>query len=224
MKAMILKNVVNLTENQNPLELANWPDPVPKENEILVRISACGICHTELDEIEGRTPPPRLPVILGHQIVGAVAQTGRKAKKYKIGDRVGIGWIFSACGQCQLCRAGNENLCDDFKATGRDANGGYAQYTAVPEDFAYAIPETFSDQEAAPLLCAGTIGYRSLKLTGMEDGKTLGLIGFGASAHLVIQMARHEYPNSKIFVFARTDRERNFAKELGAYWAGGHGR
>jgi len=223
MKAMVLNKLHNLQENQSPLELVNLPVPVPKEDEILVRTSACGICHTELDEIEGRTPPPRFPVILGHQIVGKVEKAGHKAKKYKIGDRVGIAWIHSSCGKCKFCLIGNENLCKDFRATGRDANGGYAQYATVSENFAYAIPEAFSDLEAAPLLCAGAIGYRSLRLTGMEEGKNLGLIGFGASAHLVIQMARYRYPKSKIFVFARTDRERNFSRELGAFWAGDMG-
>jgi len=220
MKAMILSRPHNLQENQNPLELVDLPLPVPKEKEILIRISACGICHTELDEIEGRTPPPRFPIVLGHQIVGRVEKTGRQARKYKVGDRVGVAWIYAACGECKFCLGGNENLCKDFKATGRDANGGYAQYTTVAEDFAYAIPEVFSDLEAAPLLCAGAIGYRSLRLTGMEDGKNLGLLGFGASAHLVIQMAKYRYPKSKIFVFARTERERNFSRELGAFWAG----
>ncbi len=220
MKAMILKKTGPLAQNQNPLELTDWPDPVLQENDILVKVSTCGICHTELDEIEGRTPPPRLPVILGHQVVGRVAETGGKVRKHKLGHRVGIGWIFWACGKCRFCQSGNENLCADFRATGRDADGGYAQYTKVSEDFAYAIPEIFSDREAAPLLCAGAIGYRSLRLAGMEEGKNLGLIGFGASAHLVIQMAAHQYPNSKILVFARTDRERSFARELGAFWTG----
>ncbi|MBM4333288.1 MAG: zinc-dependent alcohol dehydrogenase family protein [Deltaproteobacteria bacterium] len=220
MKAMVLKKIYNLKEQQNPLELVNISDPAPKEKEILVRVSACGICHTELDEIEGRTPPPRFPVVLGHQIVGRVEKTGGRATKFKFGDRVGIGWIGSACGKCKFCLGGNENLCHEFKATGRDINGGYAQYTTVQEDFAYLIPEAFSDLEAAPLLCAGAIGYRSLKLTGMKDGKNLGLIGFGASAHLVIQMAKYKYPNSKIFVLTRTEKERSFARELGAFWTG----
>jgi propanol-preferring alcohol dehydrogenase len=220
MKAMVLKQIDNLEKKQNPLEFMDLPDPTPKEKEILVRVSACGICHTELDEIEGRTPPPRLPVVLGHQIVGRVEKAGSRAIKFRMGDRVGIGWIGSTCGKCQFCLGGNENLCPEFKATGRDLDGGYAQYTAIREEFAYAIPEVFSDLEAAPLLCAGAIGYRSLRLTGMKAGKNLGLIGFGASAHLVIQLAKHKYPNSKIFVFARTERERNFARELGAFWAG----
>jgi len=220
MKAVVLNRLGSLEENKTPLELAELPDPVPREKEILVKVSACGVCHTELDEIEGRTPPPHLPVVLGHQAVGRVAATGSQAHAFKVGERVGIGWIYSACGKCKFCLAGKENLCADFKATGRDANGGYAQYMTVSEDFAYPIPDVFSDVEAAPLLCAGAIGYRSLKLTGLQDGQNLGLTGFGASAHLVLKMARQRYPNSKVFVFARGAQERAFARELGAVWAG----
>jgi propanol-preferring alcohol dehydrogenase len=220
MKAMVLNELWSLEENKTPLEFTDLPDPVPGGKEILVQVSACGVCHTELDEIEGRTPPPRLPVVLGHQVVGRVKQTGGRASGFEIGDRVGIAWIYSACGKCKFCLEGNENLCEDFKATGRDANGGYAEYMTVPEDFAYRIPDTFSDVEAAPLLCAGAIGYRSLKLTGLKDGQNLGLTGFGASAHLVLQMVRHRYPNSKVFVFARSAKERAFSRELGAVWAG----
>jgi propanol-preferring alcohol dehydrogenase len=220
MKAMVLNELWSLEENKTPLEFTDLPDPVPGGKEILVQVSACGVCHTELDEIEGRTPPPRLPVVLGHQVVGRVEQTGGKASGFEIGDRVGIAWIYSACGKCKFCLEGNENLCEDFKATGRDANGGYAEYMTVPEDFAYRIPDTFSDVEAAPLLCAGAIGYRSLKLAGLKDGQNLGLTGFGASAHLVLQMVRHRYPNSKVFVFARSAKERAFSRELGAVWAG----
>ncbi len=217
---MVLNKLCNLKENMTPLELVNLPGPVPGEKEILVKVSACGVCHTELDEIEGRTPPPRLPVVLGHQVIGRVEKTGSKARAFKPGDRVGIAWIYSACGKCKFCLEGNENLCYDFKATGRDVNGGYAQYMTVSEDFAYRIPDVFSDLEAAPLLCAGAIGYRSLRLTGLKDGRNLGLTGFGASAHLVLMMAKHKYPNSKVFVFARSEKERHFAKELGAVWAG----
>ncbi len=220
MKAMVLYKLCTLEENKAPLELADLPDPVPGEKEILVKVSACGVCHTELDEIEDRTPPPHLPVVLGHQVIGRVEETSSKASPFKIGDRVGIAWIYSACGKCKFCLEGNENLCSHFKATGRDVNGGYAQYMAVSEDFAYPIPDVFSDLEAAPLLCAGAIGYRSLRLTSLKDGRNLGLTGFGASAHLVLKMARHQYPNSKVFVFARSAKERAFAKELGAVWAG----
>ena len=220
MKAMVLKKLSNLRENETPLELMELPDPVPGEKEILVKVAACGVCHTELDEIEGRTPPPHLPVVLGHQVVGRVEKLGRDAGKHQVGDRVGVAWIYSACGKCKFCKSGNENLCPDFKATGRDADGGYAEYMKVPEDFAFPIPDAFSDVEAAPLLCAGAIGYRSLRLTGIRDGQNLGLTGFGASAHLVLKMVGHRYPDVKVYVFARNPKERAFALELGAVWAG----
>lgn len=220
MKAMVLDKLSNVGENEAPLELANMPDPVPGEKEILIKVAACGVCHTELDEIEGRTPPPHLPIVLGHQVVGRVEETGKEVSKLKIGARVGVAWIYSACGKCKFCMEGNENLCENFKATGRDANGGYAEYMTVPSDFVYKIPDAFSDLEAAPLLCAGAIGYRSLRLTGLKDGRNLGLTGFGASAHIVLKLVRYHYPNSKVFIFARSEKERIFAKELGAVWAG----
>lgn len=220
MRAMILRKTGALAQGRDALEPADVPLPQEGEDEILVRVSTCGVCHTELDEIEGRTAPSHLPIILGHQIVGRVERTGAKASRFKPGDRVGVAWIHFSCGICEYCVAGNDNLCDAFTATGRDAPGGYAEYTTVSERFAFPIPELFSDAEAAPLLCAGTIGLRSLRLTGMKDGDNLGLSGFGASAHLVIQMARHRYPNSMIFVFARSETERAFARDLGAYWTG----
>ena len=220
MRAMVLERLTGLDHDDSPLEPQTLPKPVPHDGEILIRVSACGVCHTELDEIEGRTPPPRLPVVPGHQVVGRVEAMGPGAKSYAPGDRVGVGWIFSACGHCAFCRNGNENLCDGFKATGRDADGGYAEYMTVSERFAYPIPGAFTDAEAAPLLCAGAIGYRSLRLSGLRDGQSLGLTGFGASAHLVVKMVRHQYPSSAVFVFARSERERAFALELGATWAG----
>jgi propanol-preferring alcohol dehydrogenase len=220
MKAMVLRRVCNLEENNQPLEMADLPKPEPKDAEILVRVSVCGVCHTELDEIEGRTPPPNFPIVLGHQIVGRIEKTGIRVKRFAVGDRVGIAWIHSACGQCLFCLRGDENLCDQFRATGRDVHGGYAEYAVVSEGFAYKIPEVFTDAEAAPLLCAGAIGYRSLRLTGIENGQNLGLIGFGASAHLVLKMVRHKYPDTRVFVFARSDQEKAFARELGAVWAG----
>jgi propanol-preferring alcohol dehydrogenase len=149
-----------------------------------------------------------------------VEQLGEDAHIHKIGDRVGVAWIFSACGHCEFCKAGNENLCPEFKATGRDANGGYAEYMTVPEKFAYPIPEIFSDIKAAPLLCAGAIGYRSLKLANVNNGQSIGLTGFGGSGHLVLKMIKQKYPESEIFVFSRTDKERHFAMEIGATWAG----
>jgi len=220
MKAMILEKICDLTKISEPLKLVNLPIPIPLQDEILVKVSTCGVCHTELDEIEGRTPPPTFPMVLGHQVVGRVEKTGSKTNKFKIGDRVGIAWIFSACGKCEFCLSGMENLCSQFKATGRDAFGGYAEYMTVPENFAYPIPNIFSDSEAAPLLCAGAIGYRSIRLTNLTDGQNLGLTGFGASAHLVLKMVRFKFPNTKVFVFARSEKERQFAKELGAAWAG----
>jgi alcohol dehydrogenase, propanol-preferring len=220
MKAMVIEKVSDLTREKEPLRLVEIPVPSPGPGEILVRVSACAVCHTELDEIEGRTPPPRFPVIPGHQVIGFVEACTEGAHSFRIGDRVGVAWINSSCGTCRFCREGNENLCDRFMATGRDVNGGYAEYMTVPGPFAFAVPETFSDIEAAPLLCAGTIGYRSLRLAGITDGDNIGLVGFGASAHLVIQMARHMYPASKIFVFARSPGEQEFARELGAFWVG----
>jgi len=219
MKAMVLNQVGRLDETRDPLQLTEMPDPVPARKELLLKVSTCGVCHTELDEIEGRTPPQHLPCVLGHQVVGRVVGRGDAATSFSIGDRVGVAWIYSACGSCHFCLQGSENLCPDFKATGRDAHGGYAEYMTVPEDFAYRIPPVFSDLEAAPLLCAGTIGYRSLRLIGLQDGQDLGLTGFGASAHLVLMMARHRYPSSRVFVFTRSDAERAFALELGAAWA-----
>jgi len=220
MEAIVLNHIVNLTENTSPLTMTTLPDPVPQANEVLVKVSACGVCHTELDEIEGRTPPPHLPIVLGHQVVGCVEARGRNVSAFSIGDRVGIAWIYSACGKCKYCLSGNENLCHNFRATGRDANGGYAQYMTVAANFAYRIPAAFTDVEAAPLLCAGAVGYRSLKLANLKDGQTLGLTGFGAAGHLVLKVARYQYPNSSLFVFARSESERIFAKELGAAWAG----
>jgi propanol-preferring alcohol dehydrogenase len=223
MKAMALNHICDLKQHREPLQSVDIPVPAPKEQEILVKISACGVCHTELDEIEGRTPPPYFPMVLGHQVIGRVEQTGEEAHIYNVGDRVGIAWIFSACGMCKYCLSGQENLCAGFKATGRDAYGGYAEYMTVPEDFAYPLPAVFSDAEAAPLLCAGAIGYRSLRLTHLKDGQTLGLTGFGASGHLVMKMVKHKYPNTRVFVFARSEKEQVFSKELGAVWAGDTG-
>jgi propanol-preferring alcohol dehydrogenase len=217
---MILKGISHFSENRAPLEFAEVPTPVPGEGEVLLRVSACGVCHTELDEIEGRTPPPRFPVIPGHQVVGRVIGRGPGAERFPVGERVGVGWINRACGRCSFCLGGNENLCPDFKATGRDADGGYAEYMTVPEAFAHPLPPVFSDIEAAPLLCAGAIGWRSLRLSGLQNGQRLGLTGFGASAHLVLRLVRHRFPDTPVFVFARSERERSFARELGAVWAG----
>ncbi len=212
---MVLKEISTIEEQ--PLELKDLPDPTPGPGEILVKVSVCGICHTELDEIEGRLLP-NLPIVLGHQVVGRIVGLGQGAKRFKLGDRVGIAWIHSACGTCDFCKEGHENLCPAFKGTGCDAPGGYAPYTVVGERFAYLIPDRFSDSQAAPLLCAGAIGYRDLMLSGIKRGQTLGLYGFGASAHLVIQMAI--YRGCEVFVFTRSEAHRALAIKLGAAWAG----
>ena len=219
MKAMVLKKIAQV--ETKPLELEELPIPKPDSNEILIKVSTCGICHTELDEIEGRKKP-KLPVVLGHEVIGYVDRLGSKIKKFKVGDRVGVAWIYSSCGRCKFCTSGRENLCPDFKATGCDADGGYEEYMVVSEKFAYLIPDIFSDFEAAPLMCAGAIGYRALKLTGIKDGENIGLYGFGASAHIVIQLVKHLYPKSKVFVFTRrkNDDPSKLAKEKGADWVG----
>jgi len=230
MKAMVLRELCDLRKKFQPLELTDLPVPVPQPGEVLLKITACGVCHTELDEIEGRTPPFKLPVVLGHQVVGVVAGVGPGAFKHVAGDRVGVAWIYSSCGICSFCLSGNENLCPDFMATGRDVNGGYAEYITVNENFVHPIPVQFSAEEAAPLLCAGAIGYRSIRLAGNffsdckeEIPSTLGLTGFGASAHLVLKVARYVAPLTRIYVFARSHAERGFALELGATWAGDSG-
>jgi propanol-preferring alcohol dehydrogenase len=215
MKAMVLKEISAI--EKEPLKMIDLPNPVPGTKQILIKVSACGVCHTELDEVEGRIRP-KLPIVLGHEIVGRIERLGSGASKFNVGDRVGIAWINSACGKCPFCRAGNENLCLEFKGTGCHADGGYAQYTVVSEDFAYFIPERFYDSEATPLLCAGAIGYRDLRLSGIRKGQTLGLFGFGASAHIVIQIAK--YWGCEIFVLTRSEEHRNLAKKLGATWTG----
>jgi propanol-preferring alcohol dehydrogenase len=224
MKAMLLREIVSFAQNPAPLLYSDIPEPQAAEGEVLIRVTRCGVCHTELDEIEGRTPPPRLPVVPGHQVVGIVQEDVRSAHSptpiLKAGERVGVAWIASACGTCHHCLAGNENLCAAFKATGRDVDGGYAEYMKVRAEFAHPLPAAFTDSEAAPLLCAGAIGYRSLRLSNIQDGQTLGLMGFGGSNHLVLKMARHRFPNSPIFVFSRNAAEREFALSLGAVWAG----
>jgi alcohol dehydrogenase, propanol-preferring len=220
MKAMILTSVTDLENNSTPLELRDIPKPIPADYEVLIKVLACGVCHTELDEIEGRTPPAVFPVVPGHQVIGIVENTGRKVTKLKSEDRVGVAWIFSSCGKCSFCLSGYENLCPDFVATGRDVNGGYAEYMTVSESFAYRIPSVFSSSQAAPLLCAGAVGYRSLMLSGIKDNGNIGLTGFGSSAHIVLQIIRYRFPKTRIFVIARSENERAFASGLGAFWTG----
>ena len=220
MKAMLLKKISELQGISTPLDFCEVTIPNPGEGEILLKVSTCGVCHTELDEIEGRTPPPDFPVIPGHQVVGRIADIGAGVTGLRPGERVGVGWIFSACGKCDYCLSGKENLCSEFIATGRDVNGGYAEYMIVPAIYTYLIPDQISDVEAAPLLCAGAIGFRSIKLCNITDGETLGLIGFGASSHLVLKLISYIYPNTSVFVFTRSPKEQKFALELGATWAG----
>lgn len=219
MRAFILTETTDLRHNPAPLKLTELPVPQLLGREILLEVSACGVCHTELDEIEGRVPA-KLPVIPGHQVIGRVCAAAPGAERFKLGDRVGVAWIYSACGRCRYCRHHLENLCADFRSTGMDADGGYAEFMKVDEDFAHLIPPQFSDLEAASLLCSGAIGYRALQLTGVRDGDTLGLTGFGGSGHLVLKMVQHCFPRSRVFVFARNPDERSFALELGAVWAG----
>ena len=222
MKAYFIEKIASLIDNPQPLRLIDAPVPVPGKDEVLIKVTACGVCHTELDEIEGRTPPPALPVIPGHQVIGWIAERGSGVTDFKLNERIGVAWIASACGDCPDCRSGRENLCVHFNATGRDVNGGYAEYMTAKATFIHRIPENFPDKEAAPLLCAGAIGYRSLRLSNLMDGQNLGLSGFGASAHLVLKMVQWRFPNVKTYVMARSASERRFALQLGAVWAGGH--
>jgi propanol-preferring alcohol dehydrogenase len=214
MRAMILPRITPLDDTDAPLVLVDLPTPEPKPGEVLIRVAACGVCHTDIDEIEGRAPPPNLPVVLGHEVVGRVERLGAGVTRWNPGDRVGVGWIHSSSGDVQ------ENLHTDFRATGRDVNGGYAEYMTAREDYAYRVPDCFSDVEAAPLLCAGAVGYRGLKLANLADGDPLGLTGFGGSGHLVLQLARSRFPKSRVYVFARDGAAREFARQLGAAWAG----
>jgi alcohol dehydrogenase, propanol-preferring len=220
MKAMILKSISSFESKSGPLVMTDLSIPSPSDNELLIKVIACGVCHTELDEIEGRTPPPVFPVVPGHQVVGTVEEKGSQVKNFNTGDRVGVGWIFSSCGKCSYCLAGHENLCAEFKATGRDANGGYAEYMVVPETSAHRIPALLKSTHAAPLLCAGAVGYRALSLSGISNGANIGLTGFGGSNHIVLQIIKYLYPDSSVFVFARSENERTFAIGLGASWAG----
>ncbi len=218
MQAQLLSRIAPVEDG--PLEPAELPLPEPGPGEVRVKVSVCGVCHTELDEIEGRLTP-KLPIVLGHQVVGRVDKAGPAVSQLRPGDRVGVAWIYSACGTCAFCRAGSENLCAHAKWTGKDVNGGYAACMVVPEPSAYPIPDRFTDAQAAPLLCAGVIGYRALRLTGLQDGEALALYGFGASAHIVVQVAKYLHPGVKLFVFTRSEDHRRLARRLGADWVGG---
>ena len=221
MKAVVLNKTSPIEEK--PLEVTDLPPPTVADDQILVKVSVCGACHTDLDEVEGRLKPTKLPIVLGHQVVGTVADKGKAVTKFNVEDRVGITWLYSACGKCNFCQRGNENLCGEAEWTGKDVNGGYAEYMVISEDFAYLLPERFSDSEAAPLLCAGVIGYRTLRLAEVTDGEIIGLYGFGACAHIVIQMIRYKFPNSPVFVFTKTAEHAKLAESLGAAWTGRSG-
>jgi len=221
MKAMVLTKSAPAEEKH--LKMVDLPVPVPADNEILVKVSVCGACHTDLDEAEGRLEPSKFPVVPGHQVVGIVADKGKDVTRFEVGSRVGITWLYWACGRCEFCQTGQENLCRNAKWTGKDADGGYAEYMVICEDFAYAVPERFSDAQAAPLLCAGVIGYRTLRLADITDGQSIGLFGFGASAHIVIQIIKYKFPNSSVFVFTKTAEHAGLAEELGAVWTGRSG-
>jgi len=221
MKAMVLNKHSPIEEM--PLEMVDLPTPAPDDDQILLKVSVCGACHTDLDEVEGRLKPTKSPIVLGHQVVGKVTDKGKNVTKFKIGDRAGITWLYSSCGKCDFCQTGNENLCDQAKWTGKDADGGYAEFTVIGEDFAYPIPEQFTDSQAAPLLCAGVIGYRTIRLADITDGQKIGLFGFGASAHIVIQIIKYKFPNSPVYVFTKTARHAKLAKSLGAVWTGRSG-
>ena len=214
MRAMRITREVDLTREREPLDKVDLPLPEPAEEQVRIKVSACGVCHTELDEIEGRTKPPSLPVIPGHEVVGFVDKLGVGIDRLQLGDRVGVGWIHISAG------GRSENVSKHFVATGRDVDGGYAEYMLAHQDYVFSIPEVFSDTEAAPLLCAGGVGYRALKLTGIQDGQRLGFTGFGGSAHIVLQLAQFLYPKLETYVFARDEGQQKHARELGATWAG----
>ncbi|MGD1009051.1 MAG: zinc-dependent alcohol dehydrogenase family protein [Candidatus Aminicenantales bacterium] len=216
MKAMVLTRFGRVAENS--LELRNVPVPRPGPEEILVKVAYCGVCHTDLHTAEGDLPDIKLPRIPGHEVIGTVEERGGRAKRFKVGERVGAAWLYWACGICRFCKSGKENLCESARFTGFHHDGGYAEYIAVPEKFAYAVPRVFGDAEAAPLMCAGIVGYRSLKLSGIKAGGRLGLYGFGASAHVAIQIARHW--GCRVYVFTRSEEHKRLAKKLGASWTG----
>ncbi len=218
--SMVLKGVIDLNKNPEPLERVDMRVGEPDAGQVLLKVKACGVCHTELDEIEGRTRPPSYPIVPGHQVVGIVESCGAGVADEHMGTRRGVAWIYSACGACEYCLSGHENLCPGFRATGRDADGGYAERMLAPFAFTYSIPDAYSDAEAAPLLCGGAIGYRALRLTHLANGAVLGLTGFGASAHQVLRVSKYLFPDSPVFVFARSGADREFARALGADWAG----
>lgn len=213
---MVLEECKSVEEK--PLKLLDVPKPVPARNEIRIKIKACGVCHTDLHTVEGELSLPKMPIVPGHEIVGIVDELGEECRRYKKGERVGVAWLYSSCGLCKFCKMGLENLCENAKFTGLHANGGYEEYMVVREDYAYPIPDFFSDENAAPLLCAGIIGYRSFRLSNIKPGQKLGLFGFGASAHIVIQIAN--ILGCDVYVFTRSEKHREHARKLGAKWVG----
>jgi propanol-preferring alcohol dehydrogenase len=218
MKAAALTKITPV--EQQPLSLLDLPDPQPADDELLLQVSVCGVCHTELDEIEGRLPVPQLPRVLGHQVVGRVIAKGPAVGSFQVGDRIGVTWLWKSCRTCSFCTRGLENLCEKALWTGLDVHGGYAEYMTVPASFAHLLPDSLDDLHTAPLLCAGVIGYRALRLCQIEDGQTVGLFGFGASAHLTIQVLKAQFPNCKVFAFSRDKAHQQQALRLGADWAG----
>jgi alcohol dehydrogenase, propanol-preferring len=216
MKAMVLEQTRPV--EHNPLTLEEFPLPSPSDNDILIQVLACGVCHTDLHTVEGDLPLPRLPLVPGHQVVGRVARAGKQVQRFAVGDRVGMTWFYACCGTCRFCTEGRENLCHEARFTGYHADGGYAEFMVAPESSAFSIPDAFGDAEATPLLCGGVIGYRALRLTEIKPGQRLGLYGFGNSAHVVIQLAAHM--GCAVYVFTRSRRHREVAEELGATWVG----
>jgi propanol-preferring alcohol dehydrogenase len=216
MRSMMLKNPA-VVENE-PLRLVELPRPKPGPGEVCIAVRACGICHTDLHTVEGDLDIPGLPIIPGHQIVGVIESCGQGVTRFKVGQRVGVPWLYEACGACDFCQSGRENLCRKARFTGFHVNGGYAEAVVVNQDFAYPIPSGFNDVEAAPLLCAGIIGYRALRLSEIQPGQRLGLYGFGGSAHVTIQVARHW--GCEVYVFTRSKGHRDLARRLGAVWVG----
>ncbi len=216
MKACILP--APSTVESNPLRLVELATPSPNGKQILVRVSACGICRTDLHVVEGELPPRKSPIVPGHQVLGTVEACGPQATRFRPGARVGIPWLHQTCGVCEYCLSGKENLCENAVFTGWMVDGGYAEYALAPEDFVYALPEGFGDLHVAPLLCAGIIGFRTLRLSGIGPGGKLGMWGFGAAAHVAIQVARHW--KIAVYAFTRDPRHRQLALDLGAAWAG----
>ena len=216
MRAMVLHDQKPIEES--PLVLEDWPVPEPGPGQVRLRIHACGVCHTDLHIVEGDLPLHKRPVIVGHQIVGTVDKVGPGVTVPAVGTRVGVPWVHKTCGECEFCRAGQENLCTNPLFTGWDVDGGFAEYTLAPADFVFPIPEGVDDVHAAPLLCAGIVGYRTLKLSELKPGQRLGIYGFGASAHIVIQVARHW--GCEVYVFTRSEEHKRHARELGAAWVG----